>query len=495
MRRFLLCLFVFLLSGLTLPAQEFVEHTVRWYEDAQTICNRYGCTLEELLSANHLRYSTDIQPKMKVMIPKKKPAPKPVLPAETQAETPAQTPDGSQTMPVQPAAQPASPAEHSVPRIYFNGTPLAAGAAVAAAEATPADGADSAFTPVKTQLRAGLMLPLKSKEGGSDNYNDFYLGALLALDEMARDYGLNVHLTVIDTHEEPEAYKKVKNCDFVIGPVGAEEMKSALSALPEQVTVVSPLNPRCEELAAEAGNFIQAPTPVSRQWKDCLDWIKGDFIRGDKFLVLYEKGSREVQEGSWINALVDSCGLEVIKYNYKILDGREVADALVERLSMAPDAVNRVLIASDNQAFVNDAVRNLRVLVHNGFRVALYAPAKIKSYETIEVENLHSVGLRMSCTYHVDYSRPAVQRFLMKYRALYNTEPGAFAFQGFDLMKYMLLLKSGSPEGWEQKASSERLDLLQESFLLERQGKGWVNAATRKVVYGPGYSIETYNNK
>lgn len=495
MRRFFLCLFVFLMSGLAIPAQEFVEHTVRWYEDAQTICNRYGCTLEELLKANHLSYSTDVQPKMKVLIPKKKPSPKLAIPPET----PSQTPGESQVMPVQPAALPAGVPDEPAPRSYFNGTPLAAGAAGAAAAAsvaeTPGAAADSAFTPIQTTLRAGLMLPLKSQEGGNDNYNDFYCGALLALDEMGRDYGLSVHLTVVDTQEEPGAFNKFRDCDFVIGPVGAEEMKAALSALPGQVTVVSPLNPRCEGLTAEAANFIQAPTPVSRQWKDCLDWMKGDFIRGDKFVVLYEKGSREAQAGSWINSLVDSCGIEAVKYSYKILDGREVADALVEQLTMVPDAVNRVLIASDNQAFVNDAVRNLRVLVHNGFRVALYAPAKIKSYETIEVENLHSVGLRMSCTYHVDYSRPAVQRFLMKYRALYNTEPGAFAFQGFDLMKYMLLLKGGAGGEWERKASSQRFDLLQESFLLERQDKGWVNAATRKVVYGPGYSTETYNFK
>ena len=490
MRRFLFCLSVFLLSGLTLPAQEFVEHTVRWYEDAQTICNRYGCTLEELLKANHLRYSTDVQPKMKVLIPKKKPAPKAVLASDTPAEAPGQKPVASPGDFSAPKISRSDPSENaSVPRIFFNGTPLAA--AAAAADASTKE--DAAFTPVKTQFRAGLMLPLKSQEGGSDNYNDFYCGALLALDEMGRDYGLSVELTVVDTQEEPNAYNKLKNCDFVIGPVGADEVKAALSALPDKVDVVSPLNPRCEELAALAPNFIQAPTPVARQWEDCLDWMKGDFIRGDKFVVLYEKGSREAQPGSWINSLVDSCGISAVKYSYKILDGREVADALVEQLTMVPDAVNRVLIASDNQAFVNDAVRNLRVLVHNGFRVALYAPAKIKSYETIEVENLHSVGLRMSCTYHVDYNRPAVQRFLMKYRALCNTEPGAFAFQGFDLMKYMLMLKSGSPEGWQQKASSERFELLQESFLLEQRGKGWVNTATRKVVYGPGYSIETVN--
>ena len=199
---------------------------------------------------------------------------------------------------------------------------------------------------------------------------------------------------------------------------------------------------------------------------------------------------------------MDSCGISAVKYSYKILDGRDVADQLIEQFSQVPDAVNRVLIASDNQAFVNDAVRNLRILRHNGCNVVLYAPARIKSFETIDVENLHSLSLRMSATYNVDalfraYEclPAAVQRFLLKFRALYNTEPSAFAFQGYDLMKYMLILKSGSPDNWENQAISKRTDLLQESFLLKKQGQGWINSATRGVVYGSGYNLNIYNNQ
>ncbi|MBQ9597116.1 MAG: hypothetical protein IJR34_02550, partial [Bacteroidales bacterium] len=242
-------------------------------------------------------------------------------------------------------------------------------------------------------------------------------------------------------------------------------------------------------------NLIQAPTPGSRQWEQSIAWLKREFKGRDKFFVLYEKDSAEEKPGSAINALVDSCGISAIKYSYKILDGRDVADQLIEQFSQVPDAVNRVLIASDNQAFVNDAVRNLRILRHNGCNVVLYAPARIKSFETIDVENLHSLSLRMSATYNVDYDNPAVQRFLLKFRALYNTEPSAFAFQGYDLMKYMLILKSGSPDNWENQAISKRTDLLQESFLLKKQGQGWINSATRGVVYGSGYNLNIYNNQ
>nr|MCR4564832.1 hypothetical protein [Bacteroidales bacterium] len=289
-------------------------------------------------------------------------------------------------------------------------------------------------------------------------------------------------------------WNKLSGCDFVIGPVAMRDIQKALRVIPREVSVVSPLDPRCENLLPFHSNLIQAPTPVARQWEQSVAWMKNEFTLIDKLFVLYEKGSAEEAPDSPINALIDSCGISSIKYSYKILDGRDVADELIEQFTQVPDAVNRVIIASDNQAFVNDAVRNLRILLHNGCPVVLYAPARIKSFETIDVENLHSLSLRLSATYNVDYDSPAVQRFLLQYRALYNTEPTAFAFQGYDLMKYMLILKSGSPSDWENQAISKRIDLLQESFLLKKQGQGWVNSATRGVVYGSGYNLDMYNN-
>ncbi len=481
-RRLLLSFSLILLSAFTLAAEDVVEHKVKWYEDAQTICNRNGISLEELLKANSLRYDTDVKPGMTLRIPKKVSAKATLLPKEEPEAGTSPAKVGKTSEPVLAADVPAV-----VPAI---------GSAVSGT--VPEGKSDfqdtAAFKAVKNRLKAGLVLPLKSAEGGSENYTDFYGGALLAIDEAAREHGIGTELQVIDLQEEPQAWDKLKKSDFIIGPVNSKDLGAALDALPAEVTVVSPLDPRCEPLTAQHANLIQAPTPVARQWVNSFEWMKKEFITSDKLFVLFEKGSKEEAPDSWLNRLADSCGIPAIKYSYKILDGREVADELIEQCTMVPDAVNRVIIASDNQAFVNDAVRNLRVLVHNGCKVVLYGTARIKSFDTIEVENLHSLSFRMSATYNVDYNQPAVQRFLLKYRALYNTEPTAFAFQGYDLMKYMLILKSGSPQDWENQAINKRIDLLQESFLLSKQGQGWVNTATREVVYGSGYNIETYQS-
>lgn len=480
-RRLLLSFSLFVLSALCLSAQEPVRHKVKWYEDAQTICNRHSVSMEELLKANSLQYSTDIKPGMTIVIPKKPVPAKAAASGEPEVRTPADA-----------AIAPAVVPDAAVPTVVV---PAAVIPLAEVSADTSARRDTGAFHLVKKQLNVGLALPLNSAEGGNENYTDFYGGALLAIEELSHSAGLGVDLTVIDTREERAAWDRLKHCDFVIGPVAGKDLQEALKVLPLQVSVVSPLDPRCESLLPFHSNLIQAPTPVSRQWQQSIAWLKREWKASDKMFVLYEKGSAEEAPDSPLNALVDSCGIPAVKYSYKILDGRDVADALIEQFTQVPDAVNRVIIASDNQAFVNDAVRNLRILLHNGCAVVLYAPARIKSFETIDVENLHSLSLRLCATYNVDYDDPAVQRFLLQYRALYNTEPTAFAFQGYDLMKYMLMLKSGSPSDWEYQAISKRIDLLQESFLLKKQGQGWVNSATRGIVYGSGYNLEMYNNQ
>ena len=486
-RSTLLGLFLFILSALCLSAQESVEHKVKWYEDAQTICNRHGISIDELLKANSLQHTTDIKPGMTIVIPARKAATKPVSEAAASQPT-AKAAGAASALPVAGAVTAAAPAA-----LAAGDAPVQPADSLAQSAADSLALADSGY--VKRHLRAGLALPLNGAEGGSENYADFYGGALLAIEELSQNNGLGVDLVFIDTREEKNGWSKFSDCDFVVGPVSGDDLKEALRVLPREVTVVSPLDPRCEALLPFHSNLIQAPTPSSRQWQQSIAWLKQEFKGADKLFVLYEKESSEEKPGSAINALVDSCGIPAIKYSYKILDGRDVADQLIEQFSQVPDAVNRVLIASDNQAFVNDAVRNLRILRHNGCNIVLYAPARIKSFETIDVENLHSLSLRMSATYNVNYDNPAVQRFLLKFRALYNTEPSAFAFQGYDLMKYMLLLKYAAPTRWEYQAISKRTDLLQESFLLKKQGQGWINSATRGVVYGSGYNLDIYNNQ
>ena len=191
-----------------------------------------------------------------------------------------------------------------------------------------------------------------------------------------------------------------------------------------------------------------------------------------------------------MNTILEKDGIAFSSFSYSILEGRDVLEPL--KGMMTTEAANRVLVMSESEAFVNDVVRNLNLLIFEDYEIVLYAPSKIRSFETIEVDNLHNARLHTSLSYYVDYGNPAVKDFVKQYRALYNTEPTPYAFQGYDITVYFMEMCSEYGEEWESNLEGHPACLLQTDFDFSRagEGKGFTNSGMRRIVYGPDYSIQ-----
>jgi hypothetical protein len=173
---------------------------------------------------------------------------------------------------------------------------------------------------------------------------------------------------------------------------------------------------------------------------------------------------------------------------YRMLD-KMLTDML--RGPSRPITHQAKILDTKTEAFVNDAVRNLNLIVHNKFQLALYAPAKIRSFETIEVENLHNTSLHASLTYNIDYDNRNVQNFIRRYRAMFGTEPTQFAFQGYDIAKYFIGMASRYPKSWMSRLDREDTEMLQNHFKFRANGDGgFVNNGIRRIIYGKDYQIE-----
>ena len=97
------------------------------------------------------------------------------------------------------------------------------------------------------------------------------------------------------------------------------------------------------------------------------------------------------------------------------------------------------IVPSNSEAFVSDVVRNLDICHNYGnTRMIVYGMPKWRNFETIYVELYHKLNLHLSIPYYVEYGTPEVDKFLMRYRALYNTEPTPYSYQGYDITSYFL---------------------------------------------------------
>lgn len=428
-------------------------HIVKWFEDIDLIAEKYGVLVEDIIKINGLK-GRKLTRRQKLIIP----SPGEIIEALAM-EVPADSTVVADSLQI--------PDSTKDSRNLF----------------------EDIFFP-KKEASVSLLLPLKADGSrGSTGNMDFYCGVLLAVYDMA-EKGTGTDLSVYDVAEGrmPVTKERLEESDVVIGPVSPADIKRAFEIAPEAKAIVSPLDQRAGHLTGTYSGMIQAPTPLRLQYNDLIDWIKEDMEENDRMLVISEKGAQQTETILEMKAAADSSGIEYKALAYSILEGRNVTGSL--EYLMTESGTNRVYITSDSEAFVNDVVRNLNLMIHKKYDVVLYAPSRIRNYETIEVENLHNTSLHISTGYYIDYDDPRVQDFLLKYRALYNCEPTQFSFQGYDLASYFIGLSTKYGNRWYDRLDRSDSSMLQSTFRFRKDGEGgYINTGVRRIIYGDEWSV------
>lgn len=440
-----------------------IQHKVKWYEDLGSIAAKYGVSQDAIMKANGMKDSK-VKSRQILTIP-----PMNEYAAATSEES--------------TAANEAETDDINVDIEENNNIEQYA--------------SDSTFIEDffahywKAPVNATLILPFKATgKTSSKNHMDLYSGVLLASKEM-KENNIEVHLNVFDIAANVSNIpaEALRLSDLIIGPVSTEDITKICNISGGNIPIISPLDQKVEKLASSHTNLIQAPASQYAQFNDIAQWVKEDAQIGDRIIVIYEKEARQNDGGRVLRAIIDMNEVKYTPFSYSILEGRDIQGRL-EGI-MTTNGINRVVIASESEAFVNDAVRNLNLIVHNKIPVILYAPAKIRTFETIEVENLHNTSLHASLTYNIDYDNKMVQDFIRKYRAMFGTEPTQFAYQGYDLAKYFIGLASKYQKGWMLHLEEENADMLQNTFKFTSTPEGgYINNGIRRIIYGKDYQIE-----
>ena len=443
---------------------EYIIHTVKWYEDLDSIAKKYGVSKEAIMKANGMT-SPQLSRKQKLRIP----------PAGTEI---------TEDIPVvfeEEAAKAEEDGGEKSKNIFET-----IGEAIS-------EKAEEFLYSGKKDITAALIMPFNATKSPNENNLEFYSGVLMAARDLKAE-GINVDLSVYDAvgGNIPVTAEKLGSCDVVIGPISTADLSAMLKVSPSGTPIVSPLEPKAVELARAYGNLIQAPSSAENQSEDLVEWLAEEYRPGDRIVLLVEKNATRTAAANVIVEKMQESGLQYSTITYGPLEGRNLSNSIE---SPGSGRSIRLIVASESEAFVNDIVRNAnRLALRNNRRdnVVLYSISKIRSFDTIEVEYLHNANLHVSISYFVDYDSPAVQRFLMRYRALFNAEPGPFAFQGYDTAYNFIKMCSKYGRRWPDKLDEEDMRGLQSNFSFDRRG-GHVNKAVRRIVYGQDYSIRLVN--
>lgn len=334
-----------------------------------------------------------------------------------------------------------------------------------------------------------LSLPFKSRNATNSGMMDFYCGALIA----AREAGLSGTKINFGTYDISPSGSvmtgwSLNNSDIIIGPPSPEELLKEYARVGDTTKfIISALDPQASELTGN-GRFIQVPVSNEMQVEDMLNWLESDLNPSDRVVVVLESNAGSCPTADLMLAGLDAREITYTTISYGILQGLQIFSEFAGKLAPS-GGTTRYLIASESESFIGDAVRNVGVMKHKGHDIALYGTSRMRSYSSIEAELLHEIGLKDVTSYYVDYDAPEVKSFVLAYRTLFNAEPGAFAFSGYDVAGYFLSISAKYGKNWVKKLEDYGFEGLQADFRFSGEGKGFVNKATRRIIYNPDFTI------
>ena len=321
-------------------------------------------------------------------------------------------------------------------------------------------------------IHIGLALPLQaSAQRPSDNFLDFYSGALLALRDLGMA-GLKADLQVYDTADSKTSVPQslIDESDVIIGPVSYDELESSAPQCRGKV-LISPLEPKAAALA-EHGRVVQAPSAPNAQTDELVRWIREELPYGDVLYVVPDTATQAVSEQSAY--FLDELRERGVRFQ-SVFSVGEIPFRKGQKV--------RVALGSDREAFVTGAVRALSIEGARNNGVILYGTSRTRT-NGVNQTDLHNTEAHLTVSYFIDYDDPAVRKFILAYRSLYKNEPGSFAFQGYDTMHYFVTMCAKYGRRWHKKLASYGETGLQADFRYTRD-HGRINQAARRIVYLP----------
>ena len=435
---------------------EFVIHKVKWYEDLPDIAEKYGVSSQVIMDYNNLT-SPAVNRKMKLRIPQGNTLRRLEGKGEEIVNEEVSRDETATVQEEQPSAE--NTEEDSFLLFPFG----------------------------KRQVHAALVLPFETNGQSSDNMYDFYCGALLAVKDLETE-GITTSLSVYDISGGSLGESSLSAKDVILGPVSATDIGKVLPLCPSGKYLVSPLEPKAAALAESRDGLVQAPSSSESQCQALISWLREDLRSTDKVLLFCEKGATLTANATLLKQDLENSGIAYETISYAILEGRSIIDR-IERVSTL-QGTNRIVVASESEAFVNDVIRNVNLMLHRNLETVIYCLSKVRNFDTIEVGNFHNARMHSCSSYYIDYDDEKVKAFVSAYRALYGAEPGPFAFQGYD--SAFLAIKSYSLYGrsWTEKIEGRLIHGLQSDFKFSKLESGSLqNKAVRRIIYDDAYTI------
>jgi len=346
----------------------------------------------------------------------------------------------------------------------------------------------------------------------------FYEGALIAADSLKKQ-GMNIKLYVYDVdNDAAKTYSLLQNpdledVDLIIGPFFNKSFEQvARFAGRNGIPIVNPLSFR-EEIITNYSSVIKVKPGNSSQYQLIADLIKEDFSDSRVFLIKQSE-YQDAEEVSTLQQLLENTIPRIQKipnseiYNWAKVIAKEQEinflttvtiegtpinpESLENKLSDSTVFVNKlmtinyskdslntfiksasqirnslVIIYSDNKPFIMDAMNRLNEL-RDTFNIQIIGLPNWERIDNLDNNQCNDMNLVYLTSTFTDYNLPKIERFNYYFRQKYYTEPGEYAFSGFDVTYFFLYTLFHFDKHFSACLDSFKMNLFQSSYQFKR---------------------------
>ncbi|MCB0790879.1 MAG: LysM peptidoglycan-binding domain-containing protein [Flavobacteriales bacterium] len=310
--------------------------------------------------------------------------------------------------------------------------------------------------PPGTRYKVGLLLPFALERNDSLHQNDlnarglyeltgiaaqFYAGARMAMDSLQQE-GLNADVYLYDTGEDERTWGaklrqgELRQMDLFIGPFHRAAVEQ-LATLVKDVPIVVPA-PQSNRVILGHPGVVKAIASRSDQVQQLARYAATRYA-GQNIVLLRPNipGDREMQDLT-ARILRQSLAVRPDRLRDSVRVARPDRAGLNDLVAQLDPVRENILMApSEDVEFVAGLITRL-VPMTDKFRIKLFGLASWNEMGTLDIVDLSKLDVHVPAGYFIDRNDPRVLRFVHAFQSRFNTEPGQYAFLGFDIGMYFL---------------------------------------------------------
>jgi LysM repeat protein len=136
--------------------------------------------------------------------------------------------------------------------------------------------------------------------------------------------------------------------------------------------------------------------------------------------------------------------------------------------------LNMIFVCSNSEPFISDLLNRLNLV---DYKISVYGRDKWRDFGLIDKSLYFDMNLHLVQPMFVDYNNDEAKLFVQLFRKAYNSEPGGYAFLGYDVLYYFLATLKKYGPAFQHCISDFNLVSLQSQYKLKRNkiSDGFVN--------------------